>query len=247
MVVDDGALADAGEVWGRVSLVAPEMGAVSAQRVHHDEDDVGCLGRRLEALALCQRQELDFEVTAITGSVGKTTTKEFLRDILGSECAVAAAPKSFNNRLGVALTLLEADEETRHLVVEMGTSGKGELSYLSNRVRPERILITTVTEAHIKGLGNLAGVIEAKAEILEGLAPGGQVYLNPATPGFGEFCSRLDRKPRTFGVPDADFPLELNPAAGAVDWEFVNCVLTSSTGGCSGKCPSHWLLPAVHW
>ncbi|MEC9032822.1 MAG: UDP-N-acetylmuramoyl-tripeptide--D-alanyl-D-alanine ligase [Planctomycetota bacterium] len=171
----------------------------------------------LEAFALRQRQELDFEVTAITGSVGKTTTKEFLRDILGSECAVAAAPKSFNNRLGVALTLLEAGEETRHLVVEMGTSGKGELSYLSNRVRPERILITTVTEAHIKGLGDLAGVIEAKAEILEGLAPGGQVYLNPATPGFGEFCSRLDRKPRTFGTPDADFPLELNRAAGAVD------------------------------
>ena len=62
-----------------------------------------------------------------------------------------------------------------------------------------------MTEAHIKSLGDLAGVIEAKAEILEGLAPGGQVYLNPTTPGFGEFCSRLERKPRTFGSPDADF------------------------------------------
>ena len=162
----------------------------------------------LEALSLHNRKELPFTVTAITGSVGKTTTKEFLRNILGAEFAVAAAPKSFNNRLGVALTLLEADENTEHLVVEMGTSGKGELSYLSGRVRPERILITTVAEAHLEGLETIDGVIEAKAEILDGLADDGQVYLNPGVPGYDVFCSRLEEEPRTFGSPAADFPLE---------------------------------------
>ena len=128
---------------------------------------------------------------------------------------MAAAPKSFNNRLGVALPLLEADEETEHLVVEMGTSGKGELSYLSSRVRPERILITTVAEAHLQGLQTIAGVIEAKAEILEGLAEGGQVYLNPGVPGYDVFCSRLIREPRTFGTSEADFPLEKDLPAEA--------------------------------
>jgi UDP-N-acetylmuramoyl-tripeptide--D-alanyl-D-alanine ligase len=168
----------------------------------------------LEDLALHHRKELPFAVVAITGSVGKTTTKEFLSSILGTEFTVAAAPKSFNNRLGVALTLLEADEETEHLVVEMGTSGKGELSYLSSRVRPERILITTVAEAHLQGLQTIAGVIEAKAEILEGLAEGGQVYLNPGVPGYDVFCSRLIREPRTFGNPEADFPLERGLPSG---------------------------------
>ena len=171
--------------------------------------------KALEDLSLYHRKELSFTVTAITGSVGKTTTKEFLRDILGTKFTVAAAPRSFNNRLGVALTLLEADENTEHLVVEMGTSGKGELSYLSNRVGPERILITTVAEAHLDSLGNIDGVIEAKAEIFDGLAPGGQVYLNPAAVGYEEFCSRLDHEPRTYGSRAADFPLETNLSSGA--------------------------------
>ncbi len=198
-----------------------EQGAVASLSSREDSLEPG--GRlvkvsdtldALEDLALHHRKELPFAVVAITGSVGKTTTKEFLRSILGAEFRVAAAPKSFNNRLGVALTLLEADEDTEHLVVEMGTSGKGELSYLSGRVRPERILITTVAEAHLEGLETIAGVIEAKAEILDGLADGGQVYLNPGIPGYEVFCSRLDEEPRTFGSPAADFPLEKDLAAG---------------------------------
>ena len=168
----------------------------------------------LEALALHNRDELGFEVTAITGSVGKTTTKEFLRDILATEFAVAAAPRSFNNRLGVALTLLEADESTEHLVAEMGTSGRGELSYLSKRVRPERIIITTVAPAHLEGLESFSGIIEAKAEIFEGLDPAGRVYLNPAAPGYEELRACLDGEPRTYGAAGADFPLELSPASG---------------------------------
>jgi len=147
-------------------------------------------------------------VTAITGSVGKTTTKEFLRDILGSECAVAAAPKSFNNRLGVALTLLEAGEETRHLVVEMGTSGKGELSYLSNRVRPERILITTVTEAHIKGLGDLAGVIEEEGALAEALPPEGCLFVNGDIEGLEAIRARCRATVVTVGEgEDCDWQL----------------------------------------
>lgn len=192
-----------------------EQGAVASLSSREDSLEPGrrlvkvadTLGA-LEDLALHNRRELSFAVVAITGSVGKTTTKEFLRSILGTEFTVAAAPKSFNNRLGVALTLLEADEDTEHLVVEMGTSAKGELSYLSSRVRPERILITTVAEAHLEGLETIDGVIEAKAEILDGLAAGGQVYLNPGVPGYEVFCSRLDQEPRTFGSPEAGFPLE---------------------------------------
>ena len=158
-------IAGAFERGATASLSSRDASAGSGRRIVNVSDTLTAL----EDLALYNRGELSFEVTAITGSVGKTTTKEFLRHILGTDFTVAAAPRSFNNRLGVALTLLETDEDTEHLVVEMGTSGKGELSYLSKRVRPERVIITTVAPAHLEGLKSLSGIIEAKAEIFEGL------------------------------------------------------------------------------
>ena len=203
-------IAGAFERGAAASLSSRDASAGSGRRIVKVSDTLTAL----EDLALYNRGELSFEVTAITGSVGKTTTKEFLKHILGTDFTVAAAPKSFNNRLGVALTLLETDEDTEHLVVEMGTSGKGELSYLSKRVRPERIIITTVAPAHLEGLEDLPGIIAAKAEIFEGLDPAGRAYLNPAAPGYEEFRACLDGEPRTYGTVGADFPLELSPAAG---------------------------------
>ena len=98
----------------------------------------------------------------------------------------------------MALTLLETDEDTEHLVVEMGTSGKGELSYLSKRVRPERIIITTVAPAHLEGLEDLPGIIAAKAEIFEGLVSDGTAILNADDPQ----CGPLATMARKAGVTE---------------------------------------------
>jgi UDP-N-acetylmuramoyl-tripeptide--D-alanyl-D-alanine ligase len=166
----------------------------------------------LERLAVWQRRALGFRVTAVTGSVGKTTTKEFLRTLLARRFAVDAAPKSFNNRLGVALTLLGAGEGTEELVVEMGTSGPGELSYLSRLVAPDRVVVTAVAPAHLAGLGSLEGVIAAKLEVLDGLDPHGPAYLNASMPGFERFAARVPGRARSFGEtapgrPRPDFAL----------------------------------------
>ena len=144
----------------------------------------------LERLAVGTRERLGFSVTAITGSVGKTTTKEFLATILSQRFRVEKAPRSFNNRLGVALTLLHADSETEHMVLEMGTSAAGEISWLSRLARPERIAITAVAPAHLSGLRDMDGVVAAKAEILDGLAIGGRVFLNRGLYAYGRFAQR---------------------------------------------------------
>jgi UDP-N-acetylmuramoyl-tripeptide--D-alanyl-D-alanine ligase len=143
-------------------------------------------------------------VTAITGSVGKTTTKELLRTLLSRSFAVSAAPKSFNNRLGVALTLLQADRSTRQVVAEMGTSVPGELSHLSRLVRPQRVVITAIERAHLSGFGDLDGVVAAKAEILDGLKPDGLVYLKAGIHGFGTFAARAPGRLRTFGFEEGE-------------------------------------------
>ncbi len=166
----------------------------------------------LEGLAVRNRRIGSFEVVAITGSVGKTTTKEFLRAVLARRFAVAAAPGSFNNRIGVALTLLSADDGVEQLIVEMGTSGPGELSHLSRLVRPERVIVTAIAPAHLSGLGDLQGVIEAKREIFEGLVPDGVAYIDSGMPGFDSFVERAPGEVRTFAAPDharpADFRVE---------------------------------------
>ncbi|MBN1441235.1 MAG: UDP-N-acetylmuramoyl-tripeptide--D-alanyl-D-alanine ligase, partial [Planctomycetes bacterium] len=161
----------------------------------------------LERLADWNRRAVDPVITAITGSVGKTTTKEFLRAILSTRLHVQAAPKSFNNRLGVALTLVAARRPAQHLIVEMGTSAAGEISYLSRRVRPHLAVITTIARAHLSGLGDLDGVVEAKSEIFDGMLPSGRAYLNLQMEGFDRIAARAPGEVRTFGWNRGDFPV----------------------------------------
>lgn len=162
----------------------------------------------LEDLAVSHRHSLDLTVTAVTGSVGKTTTKDFIAEVLRVRYRVASAPASFNNRLGVALTLLSADWRTRELVVEMGTSAPGEIAHLSRCARPDRAVITGIAAAHLSGLGDLHGVVEAKSEILEGLAPEGTAYLNSDLPCLQRFLARVPGAVRTFGFARGDFAVE---------------------------------------
>lgn len=159
----------------------------------------------LERIAVWYRKSLSLDVTAITGSVGKTTTKEFLSTVLGVRSRVAAAPKSFNNRLGVALSLLSPDRQASYLVLELGTSAAGEIAHMSRLVRPDRTVVTKIGPAHLSGLKDLDGVIEAKAEILEGQSADGVTYLNVDLPGFERFARRVPGELRTFGWNRGDF------------------------------------------
>jgi UDP-N-acetylmuramoyl-tripeptide--D-alanyl-D-alanine ligase len=117
-------------------------------------------------------------VVGVTGSVGKTTTKDLLAQLLTPTGPTVAPVASFNNEIGLPLTVLRADESTRFLVLEMGASGIGHLTYLTDIAPPDVAVVLVVGSAHLGEFGGIEAVARAKAEIVAGLAPGGTAVLN---------------------------------------------------------------------
>ena len=117
-------------------------------------------------------------VVAMTGSVGKTTTKDLTRQLLASSGPTVAPRASFNNEIGLPLTVLEADESTRYLVLEMGASGPGHIAYLTDIAPLDAAGVLMIGHAHMGGFGSIEGVAAAKAEIIAGLLPEGTAILN---------------------------------------------------------------------
>ncbi|MCA8922159.1 MAG: UDP-N-acetylmuramoyl-tripeptide--D-alanyl-D-alanine ligase, partial [Planctomycetes bacterium] len=126
------------------------------------------------------RQGLRARVVAITGSAGKTTTKELLASMLAGSLSVVRAPKSFNNEVGVPLTLLQADRATDVVVLEIGTSGPGEIARLAAVAQPDVSLVTLIAPAHLAGLGSVEGVAREKLSLAE--AARAAVILNGDDP-----------------------------------------------------------------
>lgn len=119
----------------------------------------------LQSLASYHRKQMEIPVIGITGSNGKTTTKELLHQVLSQKFQVHSTKGNFNNHIGVPLTLLSAPEDTEILIVEMGANHIGEIAMLSNIAEPDLGLITNIGKAHLEGFGSLEGVIEAKTEL----------------------------------------------------------------------------------
>ena len=117
-------------------------------------------------------------VVAMTGSVGKTTTKDLTRQLLAASGPTVAPRASFNNEIGLPLTVLEADESTRYLVLEMGASGSGHIAYLTDIAPLDAAAVLMIGHAHMGGFGSIEGVAAAKAEIIAGLLPEGTAILN---------------------------------------------------------------------
>jgi UDP-N-acetylmuramoyl-tripeptide--D-alanyl-D-alanine ligase len=124
----------------------------------------------------------DTVVVGITGSVGKTTTKDMIRAVLATTFATHASPRSYNNEIGVPLTLLTAPEETQALVLELGARAAGDIAALCAVVRPEIGVVTRVAAVHTEGLGDVEGVARAKRELVEALPPTGTAVLNADDP-----------------------------------------------------------------
>jgi len=140
--------------------------------------------RALLDLAAAYRRRFAPRVVGITGSTGKTATKELLGRALGGWSETVVAPGSFNNRVGVPLTLLEITGTTAHLVLELGTSSPGEIADLTRTAQPELGLVTNISAAHLAGLGSLEGVVREKAALIEGLPLHGVALLNRDDPSF---------------------------------------------------------------
>ncbi|MEJ2202646.1 MAG: UDP-N-acetylmuramoyl-tripeptide--D-alanyl-D-alanine ligase [Gemmatimonadota bacterium] len=137
------------------------------------DDTLGALG----ALASYRRKKLAVPVVGITGSVGKTSTKDLTRGALSGALRVHATEGNRNNRVGLPLTLLETPESAEAVVLELGTNEPGEIATLAAVARPDVGVVTTVGESHLEKLGSVRGVLEEKLELLRGLAAGGQCVV----------------------------------------------------------------------
>jgi UDP-N-acetylmuramoyl-tripeptide--D-alanyl-D-alanine ligase len=163
-------------------------------------DATVALGQLARAYLAELRSDSDLAVIAVTGSVGKTTTKDLLAQMLP---ACIAPRGSFNNAIGLPLTVFRADDTTRNLVLEMGANGAGHIAYLASIAPPDIAVILAVGHAHLGEFGSIEGVARAKAELIEGCAPGATVVLNADDPRVAQMAA-LSESVTTFGLGDAD-------------------------------------------
>lgn len=161
------------EAGARLVLAARATGAPSVL-VDDVELALGALAREV----LARLRPGGLRVVGVTGSVGKTTTKDLLLQVLGESGPTIAPVASFNNEIGLPLTVLRADAETRFLVLEMGAAALGELDYLTGIAAPDVAVVLRVAHAHVGGFGGIEAVARAKSEIVTGLAAGGAAILN---------------------------------------------------------------------
>jgi len=157
----------------------------------------------LAALGSAVRARSDARVVAITGSVGKTSTKDILAALLRPCLRIVAAQDGFNNELGLPLTLCRIEPETEVVVTEMAMRGPGQIRDLARVARPELGVITSIAPVHLEQLGSLADIARAKAELLEELPPGAVAVLPEDAPELEPFVPEgLDV--RRFGPSEAE-------------------------------------------
>lgn len=175
----------------------------SAALVSHKPDGVnGTLltvahvQRGLEDLARASRARSHAKIIAVTGSAGKTTTKEMLRLAFGALGNTHASASSYNNHWGVPLSLASMPRETEFGVFEVGMNHFGELRNLVSFVRPHVALVTTIAPAHLEFFGNCDAIADAKSEIFEGILPGGAALI----PADSDYAVRLTARARQVGV-----------------------------------------------
>ncbi len=161
-------------------------------------------GKALLALAGGYRSLFDIPVVGITGSVGKTTTKEMTASVLGEKFRTLYTQGNFNNEIGMPLTVFRMEESTEAAVLEMGMSDFGEISRMTAQARPDVAVVTNVGVAHIEYLGSREGICKAKLEILEGLREGGTAVLCGDEPLLWNKRDELGVKTVWFGIDNPE-------------------------------------------
>lgn len=162
---------------------AAQLGAAALLVDHPVDADVPQLvvtdtGKALLQLAGWYRRRFQLPVVGLTGSVGKTTTKEFIALVLGAKYNTLKTQGNLNNEIGVPQMLFRLEDSHTAAVIEMGMNHFGEISRLTRAVAPTVGLITNIGVSHIENLGSRAGILQAKLEILEGMAPDAPLIVN---------------------------------------------------------------------
>jgi UDP-N-acetylmuramoyl-tripeptide--D-alanyl-D-alanine ligase len=155
----------------------------------------------LQQLARSYRNDLTVKVVGITGSNGKTTTKDMTANLLSLSYKVQKTEGNFNNHIGLPLTLLRLEENTDIAVVEMGMSALGEIEFLSKLAKPDVVIITNIGESHLLDLGSRENIAKAKLEIISGIKENGLIVYNGDEPLLREPLSHYEGSAQlqTFG------------------------------------------------
>ncbi|MED0658122.1 UDP-N-acetylmuramoyl-tripeptide--D-alanyl-D-alanine ligase [Anoxybacillus ayderensis] len=179
----------------------------------------------LQQLAHAYRKQLRARVIGVTGSNGKTTTKDMIASLLGTVYCVQKTEGNLNNHIGVPLTLLRLKEDTEYAVVEMGMSGFGEIELLSTLAEPDVAIITNIGESHLQELGSREGIATAKFEIVKGLKRDGLFIYHGDEPLLQTRVENANLSHvQTFGMGTTNdyYPLDIHVQADGTVFE-VNC------------------------
>ncbi|MBL7214310.1 MAG: UDP-N-acetylmuramoyl-tripeptide--D-alanyl-D-alanine ligase [Phycisphaerae bacterium] len=186
----------------------------------------------LGKLAGWYRQQLSAKVIAITGSAGKTTTRQMLYQVLSEFCRCRQAPKSFNNNIGVPLTILSAEPDDEMLLLELGSNRPGEIAELTDMSKPDAAVITFVGPAHLEGFRTLENVLNEKVSIVKGLKQDGTLYMNGDQSELAVKAKAMfDGRIITFGtnqscdVIGTDFQLDGNNSSLVVEGQRIDVPL----------------------
>jgi UDP-N-acetylmuramoyl-tripeptide--D-alanyl-D-alanine ligase len=156
--------------------------------------------RALGDLAAFHRSRTDVPLTAITGSNGKTTTRQMTAQVVAQKYNTLATIGNYNNQIGVPLTLLRLSGENEQAVIELGTNSPGEIARLARMCAPDIGVVTNVGPAHLEGLGSLDGVMREKEQLITHLKAGGKAVLNADDRRVYQMASRTEREKLLFGL-----------------------------------------------
>ncbi len=189
-------LAQAAENGARGAVVSRDFAAPSPGFALVKVPDAVAALQRLAGSVL---RDAPVRVVGITGSAGKTTTKEFTAGLLASSFSVLKSEKNFNNHLGLALSLLRLEKGHEIAVLEMGMSAPGEIAVLTRIAPPDVAVITNIHPVHLEFFGSLEGIARAKKEILDGMKPEGTAVLNADDPQIAAIAASWKGKRVLFG------------------------------------------------
>ncbi len=181
-------------------LVMDETNFAGETRIIKTDDTLKAFG----AIAGFHRQRFKVPVIGITGSNGKTTTKDLIAAVLSQKYNVVKTEANYNNEIGLPLTLLKMDQTTEAVVVEMGMRGLGQIHNLATIAGPEIGIITNIGQAHMELLGSEANIAKAKAELIESLPPKGIAVLNGDDPWIRQMAIPHQVRPIWFGLDDSN-------------------------------------------
>src|SRR5699024_10419087 len=194
---DNGAVAT---LWSRQDLTPPKDLIVF---------NVTDTKKAFQKIAAYYRNKLNPKVVAITGSNGKTTTKDMTAAVLAQKYQTYKTQGNYNNELGLPYTILHMPDTTEVLVLEMGMDHAGDLTLLSAIGQPDVAAITLIGEAHIESLGSRAGIAQGKMEITKGLKKDGSLFVPAEEALLEPLVEKIQQKVRTFGLEQGDIKAEI--------------------------------------